>query len=381
MNIKIITLVCALALSLPGHAQKTGKRTKAKKNVAPVIVEDPGVLLYKSMVPSTAKVLFIDSIVVDKKNFLANLPVCPEAGRLAMRDIEYSQYQNEFGDRAFFAAGDSAISTLYAVDKVGNEWSTPTRLFQTIEGIDKVNYPYLMSDGITLYFGAKGPGTMGGYDIYMTTFDYENGKFYSPENIGLPYNSTSNDYMLAIDDINKLGWLVTDRRQPADKVCIYTFVPSESRQGFDDTDLNNEEIEKYSMIMSIADTWKFGNRKAARARLNELKNELKSKRNEDNDNERFVITDNIVYRSANDFKSEQAKEMYMRLKIQRKELYDNMERLSSMRRLYHESGTTMRSTLKTDLLSLEKTVEDMYAEIHKQEKAIRKTEYNLLNNH
>ena len=73
--------------------------------------------------------------------------------------------------------------------------------------------------------------------------------------------------------------------------------------------------------------------------------------------------------------------MYMRLKIQRKELYDNMERLSSMRRLYHESGTTMRSTLKTDLLSLEKTVEDMYAEIHKQEKAIRKTEYNLLNNH
>ena len=379
MKTRIFLILCAFALSLPLPAQK--RKTKQQKAKVEEKAPNPGLELYKSMISSTAKLLFVDSLVVDKNDFIRHIPLNRESGRIAMRNSVFSFYENELADRRYIADGDTAASAIYAQDFIGADWTAPKMVIGSSGNFQRTNYPFLMADGITLYFGAEGEESMGGYDLFMTTFDCDNGTFYTPENMGLPYNSTANDYMLAIDDINKLGWLVTDRRQPADKVCIYTFVPSESRQGFDDTDLNNEEIEKYSMIMSIADTWKFGNRKAARARLNELKNELKSKRNEDNDNERFVITDNIVYRSANDFKSEQAKEMYMRLKIQRKELYDNMERLSSMRRLYHESGTTMRSTLKTDLLSLEKTVEDMYAEIHKQEKAIRKTEYNLLNNH
>ena len=47
--------------------------------------------------------------------------------------------------------------------------------------------------------------------------------FYIPDNYGLPYNSTANDYFLAIDERNNLGWLVSDRYQPEDKVCILYF--------------------------------------------------------------------------------------------------------------------------------------------------------------
>ena len=50
--------------------------------------------------------------------------------------------------------------------------------------------------------------------------------FYIPDNYGLPYNSTANDYFLAIDERNNLGWLISDRYQPEDKVCIYIFVPN-----------------------------------------------------------------------------------------------------------------------------------------------------------
>lgn len=379
MNIKIITFVCALAICMPSVAQKKGK-AKVKKKATPVVVEDPGLLLYKSMIPSTAKILFIDSVVVDKKNFLSQIPLNPESGRIGMRDIEYSQYENEFGDRAFFAAGDTATSALYACDKVGGEWSAPTRLFDTIEGIDKVNFPFLMSDGITMYFGAKGEGTMGGYDIYMTTFDYDSGKFYTPENMGLPYNSTANDYLLAIDDVDKLGWLVTDRRQPEDKVCIYTFVPSDTRQGFDDTDLDNSEIEKYSRILSIADTWKFGNKKSGMARLEELKSRLKTNAVKAAETESFAINDNVVYHSSGNFKSEQARELYNGLKIKRKEFEDMMSRLSTMRRLYHDSTVSMRKGLENELLTLEKQVEDLNADIRATEKDIRNLENRQLNN-
>lgn len=379
MNIKIITFVCALAICMPSVAQKKGK-AKVKKKATPVVVEDPGLLLYKSMIPSTAKILFIDSVVVDKKNFLSQIPLNPESGRIGMRDIEYSQYENEFGDRAFFAAGDTATSALYACDKVGGEWSAPTRLFDTIEGIDKVNFPFLMSDGITMYFGAKGEGTMGGYDIYMTTFDYDSGKFYTPENMGLPYNSTANDYLLAIDDVDKLGWLVTDRRQPEDKVCIYTFIPSDTRQGFDDTDLDNSEIEKYSRILSIADTWKFGNKKSGMARLEELKSRLKTNAVKAAETESFAINDNVVYHSSGNFKSEQARELYNGLKIKRKEFEDMMSRLSTMRRLYHDSTVSMRKGLENELLTLEKQVEDLNADIRATEKDIRNLENRQLNN-
>lgn len=379
MNIKIITFVCALAICMPSVAQKKGK-AKVKKKATPVVVEAPGLLLYKSMIPSTAKILFIDSVVVDKKNFLSQIPLNPESGRIGMRDIEYSQYENEFGDRAFFAAGDTATSALYACDKVGGEWSAPTRLFDTIEGIDKVNFPFLMSDGITMYFGAKGEGTMGGYDIYMTTFDYDSGKFYTPENMGLPYNSTANDYLLAIDDVDKLGWLVTDRRQPEDKVCIYTFVPSDTRQGFDDTDLDNSEIEKYSRILSIADTWKFGNKKSGMARLEELKSRLKTNAVKAAETESFAINDNVVYHSSGNFKSEQARVLYNGLKIKRKEFEDMMSRLSTMRRLYHDSTVSMRKGLENELLTLEKQVEDLNADIRATEKDIRNLENRQLNN-
>lgn len=364
---------------MPSVAQKKGK-AKVKKKATPVVVEDPGLLLYKSMIPSTAKILFIDSVVVDKKNFLSQIPLNPESGRIGMRDIEYSQYENEFGDRAFFAAGDTATSALYACDKVGGEWSAPTRLFDTIEGIDKVNFPFLMSDGITMYFGAKGEGTMGGYDIYMTTFDYDSGKFYTPENMGLPYNSTANDYLLAIDDVDKLGWLVTDRRQPEDKVCIYTFIPSDTRQGFDDTDLDNSEIEKYSRILSIADTWKFGNKKSGMARLEELKSRLKTNAVKAAETESFAINDNVVYHSSGNFKSEQARELYNGLKIKRKEFEDMMSRLSTMRRLYHDSTVSMRKGLENELLTLEKQVEDLNADIRATEKDIINLENRQLNN-
>lgn len=103
-----------------------------------------------------------------------------------MRDSLHSQYLNEFGDRWIFAHGDNTSSALYTADKLADKWSTPTPIFNQTEGIEKANYPFLMADGVTLYFAAKGGNTMGGYDIFMSTFDHDNGVYYSPENIGLP---------------------------------------------------------------------------------------------------------------------------------------------------------------------------------------------------
>ena len=75
-------------------------------------------------------------------------------------------------------------------------------------------------------------------------YDADSARFYKPENIGLPYNSTGNDYYCIINEFDSIGWLVTDRRQPEGKVCIYTFVPSTSRTIYDDVNMDDNKIER-----------------------------------------------------------------------------------------------------------------------------------------
>lgn len=376
MNLKILTIVIALSTTLSATAQKKGKaKAKAKRSI-PAVVESPGMKLYKSMIPSTAKLMFVDSVIVDKNDFLSKIPLISEAGKLTMRDTLHSQYLNEFGDRWIFAHGDSTSSALYSADKLADRWSSPTPLFKKSEGVERANYPYLMADGITLYFAAQGENSMGGYDIFMSTFDLDKGVFYSPENIGLPFNSTANDYLLAIDDIDNLGWLVTDRRQPEGKVCIYTFVPTASRIGFEDTDLSTIEIERYSRILSIADTWKFGNRKAAMAKLSDIKKRIVAKTIKTQSNNKFVVNDNIIYTSANDFKSLTAKKMYREWLDKKRTLKTVTSKLDEARKNYRDSSNPSADAYKIN--TLENKQESLFNEIKQLEKNIRSTE---LNNH
>ncbi len=374
MNLKILTIVIALSATLSATAQKKGK-VKTKRPTT-TVVESSDLKLYKSMIPSTAKLMFVDSLVVDKKDFLTQIPLISEAGKLSMRDSLHSQYLNEFGDRWIFAHGDNTSSALYTADKLADKWSTPTPIFNQTEGIEKANYPFLMADGVTLYFAAKGGNTMGGYDIFMSTFDHDNGVYYSPENIGLPFNSTANDYLLAIDDIDNLGWLVTDRRQPEGKVCIYTFVPTASRIGFEDTDLSTVEIERYSRILSIADTWKFGNRKAAMAKLSDIKKRIVAKTIKTQSNNKFVVNDNIIYTSANDFKSPTAKKMYREWLDKKRTLKTVTSKLDEARKTYRDSSNPSADAYKIN--TLENKQESLFNEIKQLEKNIRSTE---LNNH
>lgn len=52
--------------------------------------------------------------------------------------------------------------------------------------------PYMLSDGITLYFSSKGYKGMGGYDIFKCMLNND-GTFGEPENLGFPINTVEDD--------------------------------------------------------------------------------------------------------------------------------------------------------------------------------------------
>lgn len=327
------------------------------------------------MLGSTAKVMFIDSVVVDKAGFLAHLPLNEESGTLQVTNPQADMnnqmvcYQNEFGDRRILAKGDSTNSALYTQTILAGCWSNP----QVISDLDTAtykleNYPFLAVDGVTLFFSAEGPESMGGRDIFMSTFDSDEGKWYNPQNYGLPFNSTANDYLLAVNDLDTLGWLVSDRNQPEGKVCIYTFVPTETRQNFDDEDLDDDSLAIYACVKSINETWKFGNREAAMKRRDAMLKRLSASK-QSVSSMSFVINDDKTINSPSQFRNEESRKLYLQVVELRQMIEKTQARLEGERISYHNGNRSLSESIRqaehdleqqqADLLSLEKKIRSL----------------------
>lgn len=361
---KIITLLLAMAFFAPATAQK---RKTTKKQVAPkpvVVEETPAERLFKTMLPATAKVMFIDSVVVDKNGFLSQIPLSKEAGMLSTYEQFFDRpaqlplgvFRNEFGDRCYYADGDTLSTRLYSIDRLGNSWSKPREITEFGPDYVSPNYPFLQADGLTLFFAAQGEHSLGGYDIFMTRYDNEDGRFYRPENYGLPFNSTANDYLLAIDEVNELGYLVSDRNQPDDKVCIYIFVPTSPRLNFESEDLSNDLLRRYAKLVSIDDTWPFGNRAEALQRYQSL---LGQKARSDGSNSIFfIIDDNTVYRSVSDFRSPQSRELYRQYAALAASIDTDERTLSLQRDKYANASAREQRQMREAILRLEKQLDE-----------------------
>lgn len=230
----------------------------------------------------------------------------------------------------------------------------------------------MMADGSTLYFSAKSKEGLGGYDIYVTRFNTDSAKFYRPENVGLPYNSKANDYYCVIDEFDNIGWLVTDRRQPKGKVCIYTFVPADTRTTYDGDIIGEDKLKALANITSISDTW------TDKAKLQAARNRISSLKARKNETEAssmaFVVNDNTVYTSPDDFKSPANRARFNKLQ-QMKEAADGMAaKLETLRKSYSSGNASTKRRLADDIISMEKKLEQLQAYIHEAEKEIRNAE-------
>ena len=373
MNLRKITiLLLAIMLSIPMAAQKRKRVVKPK--TAPVIEEpqeDPRITNMREM---TQQIVIVDSIVVNKDQFLASIRLSSECGQLMntgtffRNQLQGTLYINEMGNKVYFSQPDGQQQQLYTADKLGNEWSKPQPLQGLSDGIDETSYPFMLTDGITFYFAGKGEESIGGYDIFITRYDSRSGSFLKPENIGMPFNSEANDYMFAIDESNRIGYFASDRRQPEGKVCIYVFVPQDTRKTYDNSKYSDEQIRNFADIASIADTWGDGTeRKAALDRI-------KSKYAVQGTPGQLVSTGDAA--SAVEFKSKEAKTLYQKLLKEQNSLDIVNSRLDQLRQKYHKANASERSKIKSEILQLEDEALQLYASVKQLDKATRNAEIN-----
>ncbi len=361
MNRFFILILLIVFCASPSSAQR-------RRTTRVVEKKTPEQELYEELLSSTAKIMFIDSLVADKDAFLALIPLPKDAGQLTEEGGKVT-YSNEFDDTHIVASGDSLARHLYISHRYGNDWETPRELSELDNPMP--DFPFLMADGITLYFSAEGEGTVGGRDIFRTLYNTEDLEFYEASNVGLPFNSPQNDYLLAISDIDKLGWLVTDRHQEEGKVCIYTFEPTDQRQTFPE-DVPTADIKAYAEIRQIKDTWGFGDYASAIKRRDDLLRRLNDTGTEQGFE--FVVNDNTVYTSLDDFSSKSNKAQFEEIEQAKEKLASLNKLLDSLRLSYSDASPSKRHEIGRNIASLEAEIDELSDEIHASEKDLRRKE-------
>lgn len=385
-NIKILFLLTALLMLGTTSDAQTNKRRPARKAQQTKVEPNPADVLYETMLGSTARVMFIDSVVTDKNNLLNAIPLNKESGFLNTYDefwkttghpFSYT-YMNEFGNKVIFSkTGTDGHSHLYTADKLSGQWSQPKAITDFDADFEDINCPYMMSDGVTLYFAAKGKNSVGGYDLFVTMYDTDSARFYKPENIGLPFNSKANDYYYVIDEFNSLGWLVTDRNQPEGKVCIYTFIPSDSRQTYNAEATDEKKLLRLAEISSIRDSWTDKNKlQDALKRLVALN---KRKADAGQNSMYFYINDKLVYNNPNQFVVQSNRQRYIKLTAMKADMEKLERNLDVLRRQYSTSSKSERRSLTPTILKSEMQLEQSEHDIQILEKEIRNTEISARN--
>lgn len=127
------------------------------------------------------------------------------------------------GNVLFFASnrkGGFGGTDIYLCRKIGNKWSEPQNAGPSINTPYDEDFPNISPDGKILYFSSKGHTSMGGYDIFKSSFEDDN-SFSKPKNIGYPINTTDDDMNFRISRNGKYGYIATAKAGGMGDLDIY----------------------------------------------------------------------------------------------------------------------------------------------------------------
>ena len=308
------------------------------------------------MLSATEKVRIIDSLVVDRGSIpipqlrkglgkLQAAQTLAVALGLTGKRAGEAAYINDWGDRAYFALADTTENLrLYVVNRFGQKWGQPSPLPGFTLQERNEDFPFMDPDGVTLYFAADGAESLGGSDLFQTRYDADAKAFLKPQNLGMPFNSPANDFLMVIDRANNMGWFVSDRYQPVDKLCIYSFIPNDNREVYEASTPKNT-LRQLAMLMPL-ELSQISPEERRQLAADYAKNKQESKR-EDKSNV-FIINDNTVYHSLDEFRHTEARKAAKEWWDASQRLQAVGEQLDELRRVYAKQKTGGEEILRLE---------------------------------
>ena len=282
----------------------------------------------------------IDSVLVPIEHILRQCVLSAEVGRLQSDSLNGMEFINQRGDYKIWSELVDSTHYLYSSHRLLDDWTTPEQLPLTVNFTPAQYAPYVLADGVTLYFAAQDTNGLGGLDIYVTRYNSVKEEYTEPDNIGMPYNSPANEYMLLLDEVQEVGYLATDRFAPEGYAHVYSFILPRTKQYW--RGLATDSVVAYAQLRSYlhADD--------SYSRLY-----LPTITVHSDDAIHFVLNDSIVYTSAEQFLSPEAYVMFMEWENQQIRARQEQQELEMLRLEYMEADEALRQELAPRILQLE----------------------------
>ena len=320
----------------------------------------------------TEDVCVFDSLVFPAADLIKHLPLSDEQGRFAVIDNNFT-YCNQREDRCFVVVKDQASGRhlICKQERLLDDWTPLDTLPPQVNRFAQQGYPFLMPDGMTLFFSAQSNQGIGEWDIYVTRYNPASDTWLNPEILNMPFNSINNDYIYFLDEANAVGYFVTDRHAPKGCLTLYSFIPNdEHKQLHDSTD---DYVRQFAQLNTLCEE------------KVEIKSEEGNKHTEadaaniDLTNGAFtiLITDTVVYSSFEDFGSDEARQLAVQYIRQKKDYEARLSELTALREKYLTADEQTRLSLKDKIITLEKTVRNDCRRLDSLLTECRKAEINL----
>ena len=298
------------------------------------------------MLARVEDIVIIDTLHVSADDFFRFYRLSAPSGRIigsaelpaeAHPAAGSTAYVTEDGETAIWSQSDNTgHSQLFQASKlVDGSWEAPHPLGDDLAKGADAKYPFLMSDGVTLYYASNGNGSLGGYDIFMTRNDGD--RYLDPANVGMPYNSPANDYLMAIDELTGAGWWASDRDAPEGEVTIYVFMPRDVRKNYsiDREDLPSLAKIDYGKDQRAADP-------AAQEviqRINELSSQ--SERASSSSDFAFALPDGSIARRMGDLRTVDGRRAMKAYLLYKAELSRTMDATAKLRARYSKGDRSV----------------------------------------
>ena len=290
----------------------------------------------------------IDSVLVPLNSSLIThgLSLSLEAGRLQYDSLGGIGFTNQRGDHHLWSQRVDSSQVLLSSHRLLDTWTTPDTLPATINFTACQISPYLLNDGVTLYFAAQDPNGLGGLDIYISRYNTATELYTAPENLGFPYNSPANEYMLILDENQGVGYLATDRFAPQGYVHIYSWAIPEQRQYC--RGMDPDTLAAYAQLRAFY--------KAERLDNAPSEPSAPSAPSATHDAISFVINDSVIYTSVDDFLSPGARRLFIEWEQLQERLTKEQDQLELLRMQYMQAEETLQAELAPQILQLESDI-------------------------
>ncbi|MBQ0025419.1 MAG: PD40 domain-containing protein [Bacteroidales bacterium] len=119
----------------------------------------------------------------------------------------------------YYYSEEGDIFTTFRKDSL--EWSAPVPPVQDMNSKGTEIFPFVSPDGKELFFSSDGLFGMGGFDIFVSRWDDEGGKWGPVQNMGFPFSSVKDDLLFTYTPDNNYIVFASNRECGPENVVIY----------------------------------------------------------------------------------------------------------------------------------------------------------------